>query len=616
MTSQPFHDTQLGRGVDQIKTYAKQLPLHPGVYRMLNERGDVLYVGKARQLKKRVLSYTRIDGLTDRLKRMVAQVTSVDITLTNTEAEALLLESNLIKRFRPPFNILLRDDKSFAYITLSKHEWPRLTKHRGEKGEDQYFGPFASVNALDQTLEILYRVFKLRSCKDTEFHHRKRPCLQYFIGRCSAPCVQYISKEDYQDCIRQAKEFLTGKSTKVSEQIALKMQEASQEMNYEAAARYRDQLKSLSAIQQHQDINVQEIHDADILALAMDHGQACIQVFFFRGGCNFGNRSFFPRHDVEDTPQKILSAFIIQFYENLPPPPLILLSHKPEEEALLQETLQGKHRKTIRLFMPLRGLKYSLVEIAIKNAQESLERHLALLQSMRDLRGRVKEIFSLPRVPERIEIYDNSHLQGTHAYGAMVVAGKEGFIKSAYRRYKIPTDPLTKGGNDYEMLAYVLKRRFAHKDQAEQKPDLILIDGGKGHLHVAIDVLAELGITDIKVVAIAKGPQRNAGHEWFFPEGRDPFQLPKNDPALYYLQRLRDEAHRFAIGTHRQKRIKVLGQSLLDSIPGIGPRRKKALLQYFGSVQGIKGAGVRDLAKVKGISKDMAENIFKYLHES
>lgn len=610
-------------GLKAIRQAAARLPETPGVYRMLDEGGEALYVGKAKSLKKRVLSYTNFSRLGNRLQRMVALTRSMEFVHTHTEAEALLLESNLIKKLKPRFNILLRDDKSFPYILLRKdHDFPAVEKHRGAKNrKGDYYGPYASAGHVNRTILALQRAFMLRNCSDTVFANRSRPCLQYHIKRCTAPCVGRVGEDEYAGQVAEAKAFLEGQNSDVKEILARKMQDASAAMEYERAAQLRDRIRALTSIQAHQDINVEGLGDVDVMALAQDGGQTCIQVFFFRAGRNHGNRAYYPVHDKEDKPASIMAAFITQFYENKPVPPSVFVSVSPTDRELLEEAFSEKAGRKIEIRRPSRGKGRRILDFVATNAENALRRHLAERQSEARFLKALAEMLDLDAPPARIEIYDNSHISGTHMVGALVAAGPEGFIKSAYRKFNIK-----KAGeaDDTAMMREVLERRFkrALRDEdgrsgpgSEVWPDVVMIDGGKGQLNAALSVLEELGIADqLTLISIAKGPQRNAGREQFFIPGKDPFRLPPNDPVLFYLQRLRDEAHRFAIGTHRARRQKQISASPLDQIKGIGAKRKKALLNYFGSAKAVGAAGVEDLQKVKGISAAMAQHIYDHFH--
>ncbi|MDE8346332.1 MAG: excinuclease ABC subunit UvrC [Acidocella sp.] len=613
-------DLALPTGVAVIEAALATMPANPGVYRMLDSKGDVLYVGKARNLKKRVVSYTQIARLPERLRRMVADTAAMEILTTHTEAEALLLEANLIKRLKPRFNILLRDDKSYPWLMLTEdHEFPQITKHRGAHlRKASYWGPFASAWSVNQTVQALQRVFLLRTCADTVFANRTRPCLLFQIKRCAAPCVGRIGPADYATLVAQAKAFLSGKAGTVQKDLAQAMQDAAEAMEFERAAAIRDRLRGLSYIQGSDVINPASLTDADVIALHQEAGQACVQVFFIRGGRNNGNRSFFPSHAKSDEPPALLAAFIAQFYDDKPVPPLLLLSHQPAESELLAEALSLKAERKITLTVPQRGEKHDVVEHARTNAREALERKLAESAGQGKLLAATGEVFGLSAPPKRIETYDNSHIMGSSAYGVMVVAGPEGPDKSAYRKFAIKSD-LTPG-DDFAMMREVMRRRFGRalaenpERDAPAWPDLVLIDGGPGQLSSARAVMEDLGLNDIPLVAIAKGPDRNAGREWFHQPGRPPFQLPERDPVLYFLQRLRDEAHRFAITTHRNARAKKITLSELDDIQGIGAARKKALLLHFGSARGVKAAGLKDLEAVTGINHATARAVYAHFH--
>jgi excinuclease ABC subunit C len=615
--------TRLQRGVEIIQAQLKTLPSGPGVYRMLNAKGDALYVGKARSLRKRVHSYTQLDRLPNRLQRMVAETTKLEVIATHTEVEALLLESNLIKRLTPRYNVQLRDDKSFPYILIARdHAAPQILKHRGARDRrGEYFGPFASAGAVNNTITALQRAFLLRSCSDAVYASRTRPCLQYQIKRCSAPCVGRISEAEYGRLVDEAGDFLSGHSREVQDRLAAEMQAASAALEFERAARLRDRVRALAHIQSHQGVNVAGLDEADIIAAHQAGGHTCIQVFFFRGGSNYGNRAYFPSHDREMEIAQVLSSFIGQFYDNKEPPKLVLVSHTPAESALLQEALSTKAGRRVELTAPRQGAKRKLIDQALLNAREALERRLAENATQRQLLEGVAQCFGLESAPQRIEVYDNSHISGRNAYGAMIVAGPEGFQKNAYRKFSIDPEGLTPG-DDYAMMRQVLTRRFSRalKEDPERDkgswPDLVLIDGGAGQLGVALDVFAELGVTDVALVGVAKGPDRDAGRERFFLPGREPFGLEPRDPVLYFLQRLRDEAHRFAIGAHRNKRSAQISKSPLDEISGIGAKRKKALLLRFGSAKAVARAGMEDLQTVDGISAAVAKKIYDYFNGS
>ena len=621
------------RGVEVIAHAVKTLPTSPGVYRMLDRRGDALYVGKARNLKKRVVAYTHTERLPQRLQRMVAATAAVEIVTTHTETEALLLESNLIKRLMPRYNVLLRDDKSFPYILITgDHDFPQVAKHRGTRArKGDYFGPFASAGAVNRTVAALEKAFLLRSCSDSVFESRTRPCLMYQIKRCAAPCAGRISKAAYNELVAQTRDFLTGRSNDIPARLAATMQEASDALDFETAAVYRDRVRALSHILSHQDINVPGLDDADVIAAHQEAGQIAIQVFFFRAGCNYGNRAYFPRHDKALSPAAVLSAFVPQFYENKPIPKLILLSHAVEDGALIAEALSLRAGRKIALATPARGAKRKLVAHALANAREALGRRLAESSAQRALLDGLAARLGLDTAPERIEVYDNSHIQGSDPYGAMIVAGPEGFVKGAYRKFRIKStraggvpkgaeSPGAAPGDDYAMMREVLTRRFARalkEDPARESngwPGLILIDGGQGQLTTACAALADLGVSDLPVAAIAKGPQRNAGREQIFIPGRAPLLLEPRDPVLYFLQRLRDEAHRFVIGAHRTGRGNARLRSALDDVPGIGAKRKKALLHRFGSAAAVARAGLADLETVDGINKAVARKVYDHFH--
>ncbi|QQG37083.1 MAG: excinuclease ABC subunit UvrC [Micavibrio aeruginosavorus] len=616
--------TALARGAALIGNFARSLPETPGVYRMLDAAGGVLYVGKARALRRRVTSYTQTEKLPIRLQRMVAETADMVFVHTHTEVEALLLESNLIKKLKPRFNVLLRDDKSFPYILITRdHDFPLLTKHRGahnRKGD--YFGPFASVVSVNHTVAILQRAFMLRNCADTVFANRSRPCLQYHIKRCTAPCVGLVSQQDYAGQVRLAHDFLSGKSREVQDSFVQQMQQASAVQNYEEAAKFRDRIRALTLIQSSQDVNVEGLGDADVVGLWRENGRSCVMVFFFRGGQNFGNRAYFPRHNAEEPDEALLGAFLAQFYENKPAPREILLSHPVEEAALLEQALNEKNagRFKVRLAVPEKGQKKRLVELVVRNAREALEREALQLAGTGKLLEGVAALFDLDETPQRIEVYDNSHIAGTNMVGAMIVAGPEGFRKNAYRKFNIRE---AAAADDYGMMREVMQRRFAKAmeegrgPETEGWPDVLLIDGGQGQFNAVHAALEDMGIAgSLTLVSIAKGPDRNAGREKFFMAGRPMFQLPVDDPVLHYLQRLRDEAHRFAIGSHRARRSKQIAISPLDDVPGIGAKRKKALLLHFGSAQEVARAGVQDLRQVEGISDAVAEKIYHYFHDN
>jgi excinuclease ABC subunit C len=618
----PIPGGALAQGAAIIAAQLATLPGGPGVYRMLNRKGDALYVGKAKSLKKRVAAYTQVDRLSNRLKRMVAETATLEVITTQSEVEALLLESNLIKRMTPRYNLSLRDDKSFPYILITgDHAAPQILKHRGAHNRaGDFYGPFASAGAVNATITALQRAFLLRSCSDSVYASRTRPCLQYQIKRCSGPCVGRIGAADYESLVGEAREFLAGKSRDVQQRLAVEMQSKSEALEFEGAARLRDRIRALAQIQSHQAINVAGLDEADVIAAHQAGGNICIQVFFFRAGSNYGNRAYFPSHANDLDLDQILAAFIGQFYDNKEPPKLILLSDRPAERELLQEALATKAGHSVRLEVPQRGGKRDLVQNALLNAREALARRLSENASQRRLLEGVAAAFGLEAAPERIEVYDNSHISGRNAYGAMIVAGPDGFTKGAYRKFTINNPEGAQPGDDYAMMREVLTRRFSRalKEDPERErgswPDLVLVDGGAGQLSSALEVFAELGVTDVAVVGVAKGPDRDAGRERFFLPGREPFGLEPKDPVLYFLQRLRDEAHRFAIGAHRAKRSKQIAQSPLDEIPGIGARRKRALLLHFGSARAVARAGVVDLQAVEGINEAVAKKIHDHFN--
>jgi excinuclease ABC subunit C len=613
--------TPLRAGLAVIEGVLATLPLSPGVYRMLDAKGEALYVGKARSLRKRVANYTQIHRLEERLRRMVMDTASMEIVTTHTEAEALLLEANLIKRLKPRYNIVLRDDKSYPWLMLAEdHAFPQVSKHRGTQSRPgSYWGPFASAWAVNQTVNAMQRLFLLRSCADTVFANRSRPCLLHQIKRCSAPCVGRISAADYAGLVAQAKNFLSGKVATVQRELSAEMEAAAEKLEFERAASLRDRIRALTHVQGSGVINPASLTDADVIAVWQTAGHACVQVFFIRGGRNNGNRAHFPSTVKTDEAADVLAAFIAQFYDDKPPPPLILANQDMAEAELIADALSLKAGRRVELAVPKRGEKRQVVEHAETNAREALERRLAESAGQARLLEGVAGLFGLATPPERIETYDNSHIMGQAPYGVMVVAGPEGFRKSAYRKYGIRS--AIAPGDDFGMMREVLERRFSRalKDQQAgappaEWPDMVLIDGGAGQYSAARAVLDELGVTDVTLVAIAKGPDRDAGREWFFTGDKPPFQLPPRDPVLYYLQRLRDEAHRFAITTHRAGRSKALVSSELDEVPGIGAARKRALLNHFGSARGVKQAGLEDLQAAPGISKETARRVYGFFH--
>jgi excinuclease ABC subunit C len=645
----------LAEGRDAILRYTKLAPSRPGVYRMIDGRGDVLYVGKAKNIKKRVTAYGRPTGHDTRIERMIAATRTLEFVVTRTETEALLLEANLIKRLRPRFNVVLRDDKSFPYILITTDHWaPQIFKHRGAHTRPgQYYGPFASVWAVNRTINALQRAFLLRSCSDPFFEARTRPCLLYQIKRCSAPCTREIEFEDYSALVREANAFLSGRSKTVKDELAGEMEKASGALDFERAAVYRDRLAALSAIQSHQGVNPRGVEEADVFAVHQQGGFFCVEVFFFRTGQNWGNRAYFPKADRSHGPGEVLSAFLAQFYDDRPPPRLILISHAIDDAALLAEALSTKSGRKVEVSLPQRGEKKDLVEHALANAREALGRKLAETSSQQILLRQLAETFGLPQAPRRIEVYDNSHIQGSNAVGAMIVAGREGFRKSQYRKFNIRSADLVPG-DDFGMMREVLERRFKRllaeaprQGDAEEEaplaisplegeagsalpdrdegiepdelaespwPDLVLIDGGQGQLSAARETLAGLGV-EVPLVAIAKGPDRDAGRETFFLPGRDSFKLPPRDPVLYFVERLRDEAHRFAVGSHRARRKRDLREAGLQEIAGIGPSRKRALLHHFGTLKAIERAAVTDLMQVDGISAETARRIYAFFHD-
>ncbi len=631
-------------GADLIAAFQKQLPNSPGVYRMFDEANEVLYVGKAKSLKKRVASYTRMAGHTNRIMRMIRATRHMEFVTTRTETEALLLEANLIKRLRPRFNVLMRDDKSFPYILVSDdHEAPAIFKHRGARSrKGSYFGPFASGGAVGRTVASLQRAFLLRTCTDSVYETRTRPCLLYQIKRCSGPCTREVSLEDYASLVLDAKGFLSGRSNQVKQAIAGAMQEAAEDLDFERAAVFRDRLSALAHIQGHQGINPHGVEEADVFAIHQEGGLTCIQVFFFRTGQNWGNRAYFPKADSTLEPGEVLGAFLSQFYDDKPPASLVLLPVEVEDGPVLAEALATKAGRRVQIAVPRRGEKKDLVDHATANAREALGRRLAETSSQARLLAGLKETFGLEQVPRRIEVFDNSHIMGTNAVGAMIVAGPQGFAKNQYRKFNIKGTDITPG-DDFGMMREVMTRRFSrllkeHGDtgpapaaqpsegeSAEEAlagaempawPDLVLVDGGKGQISAVRKILDELGIADkVTTIGVAKGVDRDAGRERFIVQGRDPFSLPPRDPVLYFVQRLRDEAHRFAIGTHRAKRKKELTANPLDEIGGIGPSRKRALLHHFGTAKAVSRAAFDDLLKVEGISAAMAKTIYDHFHE-
>ncbi|MFL0413297.1 excinuclease ABC subunit UvrC [Sphingomonas sp. 179-I 2A4 NHS] len=610
----------LDAGVAAIRNVVRTLPARPGVYRMQDARGDVLYVGKARALKNRVSNYTQINNLSKRLQRMVSQTRSMTIVTTNNEAEALLLEAQLIKRYRPPYNVLLRDDKSFPFILLrADHDFPRIQKHRGaRRAKGDYYGPFASAGSVNNTLNALQKLFLLRSCTDGFFKTRDRPCLLYQIKRCSAPCVGRIDKAGYDELIADAKKFLAGKTTDVQAKLGAQMEAAAAAMDFELAAVLRDRLRALTFIQGSQFINAEGVGDADIFALASHEGVIGIQAFFIRGGQNWGHRSFFPAHTADVTEEEVMTLFLMQFYEEVPPAKAVLVDRVLPEADLLAEALTTQAGRKVSIEVPQRGTRKRLMEQACRNAKEALERRLAESTTQAKLNREVADLFGLAEPPQRIEVYDNSHIQGTNAVGAMVVAGPEGFRKGQYRKFNIKQAATD---DDFAMMREVLTRRFARAIEEDPDrdgdnwPDLVLLDGGRGQLNAAKAVLEDLGIEDVCLVGVAKGPHHGReGREVFhLMDGRE-LTLPVNSPVLFYLQRLRDEVHRFVIGAHREKRAKAMGASPLDEVPGIGPARKKALLMHFGTARAVRNASLADLQKAPGVSAGVAQQVYDFYH--
>jgi excinuclease ABC subunit C len=615
-------------GADVIRDFVSRLPAKPGVYRMYDAKGGVIYVGKARNLKNRVSNYTRPWGHSGRIATMIALTATMEFVTTATEAEALLLEANLIKKLKPRFNVILRDDKSFPYILIARdHPVAQLAKHRGARNrKGSYYGPFASAGAVNRAINTLQKAFLLRTCTDSVYANRTRPCLLYQIKRCSAPCVNYIAPGAYEELVKEAEAFLGGKSQTVKADLARQMEEAAEALDFERAALFRDRIQAMSFVTQTQGINPQTVEEADVFGLAQEGGQTCIQVFFFRSFQNWGNRAYYPKADRSHEPAEILAAFLTQFYDDRPVPGLVLLSHDVEERDLLEEALSTHAGRKVEVAVPQRGEKKGLVEHAVTNAREALGRKMAESSSQAKLLDGVQRVFGLAEPPRRIEVYDNSHIQGSNPVGAMIVAGPEGFIKAQYRKFNIRAEEI--GQDDFAMMREVLTRRFTRllKEQGEERgaeqakdvqswPDLVLIDGGQGQLSAAKAVLDELGLSDLTVAGIAKGPDRDAGREHFHLPGRPSFMLESRDPVLYYIQRLRDEAHRFAIGSHRARRSRAIGVNPLDEVPGIGPTRKKALLQAFGSAKAVSRASVTDLAAVEGVSHALAQAIYDHFHE-
>jgi excinuclease ABC subunit C len=624
-------ETRLAIGHAAIEQAVRLAPTSPGVYRMLNAANDVLYVGKAKNVRKRLTSYARVNAPQPaRILRMIAATVTVEIISTTTETEALLLEANLIKQLRPRFNVQLRDDKSFPYILITGDHWaPQILKHRGAQSRPgRYFGPFANAGAVNRTITALQRAFLVRSCTDAFFESRTRPCLLYQIRRCSGPCTREIDFPGYTELVREASDFLSGRSRSVKQELAHEMEKASAELEFETAALYRDRLAALSAIQSQQGINPRTVEEADVFAIHQEGGYSCVEVFFFRTGQNWGNRAYFPRAEKSFTPEEVLASFLAQFYDDKPPPKLILLSHKIEESDLLADALSVKAGCKIEVSTPQRGEKKELVTHALTNAREALGRKLADTATQSRLLDGMATTLGLPRQPKRIEVYDNSHIQGTNAVGAMIVAGPDGFIKNQYRKFNIKSEGLTPG-DDYAMMREVLQRRFKrlmappNEDEAAKKadddsfpqwPDLVIIDGGRGQLNAVREIFEGLGLNQVSLLAVAKGPDRDAGRETLFMPDREAIKLEPRDPVLYFIQRLRDEAHRFVIGSHRKLRKKDIREAGLQEIPGIGPSRKRALLHHFGTLKEIERASIADLGKVPGVSAESARKIFEFFH--
>ncbi|MBV7396083.1 excinuclease ABC subunit UvrC [Mameliella sediminis] len=621
MNDKPDDQQRVPKGHEVIHGYLKTLDASPGVYRMLDEQSRVLYVGKARNLKARVSNYARPSGHSRRIARMISETASMMFLTTRTETEALLLEQNLIKQLKPKFNVLLRDDKSFPNILVTDHAFPMIKKHRGAKKEKgAYYGPFASAGAVNRVLNQLQKAFLLRNCSDSMFETRTRPCLQYQIKRCTAPCVGKITEEDYARSVKDAQRYLSGKSTEVQERLKTQMAEASDAMEFERAAALRDRIRALTQVQTAQGINPQTTTDADVIALYMENGQACVQVFFIRANQNWGNKDFYPRVGEGVDPAEVMEAFLGQFYDQKDPARLLLLSHGIEDEDLMCQALSEKLGRKVEISVPQRGEKAELVDGALRNAKESLGRKMSETATQAKLLRGLAEAFDLDGPPQRVEVYDNSHIQGTNAVGAMIVAGPDGFMKNQYRKYNIKGDDLVPG-DDFGMMKEVLKRRLTRlqKDDPDRSkglwPDLMLIDGGAGQISAVAEIMAEQGVDDLPFVGVAKGIDRDAGKEEFHRPGQRPFALRHNDPVLYFVQRLRDEAHRFAIGTHRAKRAKAQMANPLDEVPGVGASRKRALLAHFGSAKAVSRANLADLKAVDGVSDALAERIYAYFNE-
>jgi excinuclease ABC subunit C len=626
----PVAEGPLAVGHAAIERAVRLAPTSPGVYRMLNAANDVLYVGKAKNVRKRLSSYARVSAVQPaRILRMIAATVTVEIVSTSTETEALLLEANLIKQLRPRFNVQLRDDKSFPYILITGDHWaPQILKHRGAQTRPgRYFGPFASAGAVNRTITALQRAFLIRSCADSFFESRTRPCLLYQIRRCSGPCTGEIDFPGYSELVGEAKDFLSGRSRLVKQQLAREMEKASTDLAFETAALYRDRLAALSAVQSQQGINPRTVEEADVFAIYQEGGYSCVEVFFFRTSQNWGNRAYFPRAEKSFTAEEVLGSFLAQFYDDKPPPRLVLLSHNFEECELLAEALSAKAGFKVEVSVPKRGEKKELIAHALTNAREALGRKLADTATQTRLLQALVTTLGLPQPPKRIEVYDNSHIQGTNAVGAMIVAGPDGFMKNQYRKFNIKSEGLTPG-DDYAMMREVLQRRFkrlvapsetdpaskAADESFPQWPDLVIIDGGRGQLNAAREIFDALGLSNVSLLAVAKGPDRDAGRETLFMTNKEPLKLEPRDPVLYFIQRLRDEAHRFVIGSHRKLRKKDIREAGLQEIPGIGPSRKRALLHHFGTLKEIERASLADLGKVPGVSAESARKIFEYFH--
>lgn len=624
---EPQTPESVKRGVEVVKKFWKHAPQGPGVYRMIAESGEVLYVGKAKNVRKRVASYTRLAGHVNRIARMISSTASMMFISVETETDALLLEANLIKQLKPRFNVLMRDDKSFPYILIARdHAAPQITKHRGARQrKGDYFGPFANVWAVSRALNALQRAFLLRSCAQSFYDNRTRPCLLYQIKRCSAPCTAEITIEEYSELVREACDFLSGKSRGVRDQLAREMTQAADSLEFERAARLRDRISALSAVQGAQGVNPRTIEEADVFAIHKDAGRFCIEAFFFRAYQNWGNRSYYPRADASLEVEEVLGAFLAQFYGEHPSAPLVLLSHEVEDRPLLEDVLSARLGRRVEISAPRRGEKRELVEHALTNAKQALGRKLAEDASQQLLLAALGAAFGLAQAPRRIEVYDNSHLAGAQAIGAMIVAGPAGFMKAHYRTFNIKGSEITPG-DDYAMMREVLTRRLSRVAKSDEsdadgeafpaKPDLILIDGGQGQFEAAREAMLTAGVEGVALASIAKGADRNAGRETFFVEGRAPFRLPPHDPALYFVQRLRDEAHRFAIGTHRARRKKEFTKNPLDDIAGVGPARKRALLLAFGSAKAVSKAALSDLEKVPGVNKATARLVFDHFQRT